>query len=631
MILSYRKDIQILRGIAVLLVVLFHLEIGGFQSGFLGVDVFFVISGYLMAQLYNPKEKKKFFKRRILRLLPTYFTITLLTIIVALFITTPNEFRQLIPQAIHASTFTSNIGFWLQNSYFSKTDFNPLLHLWSLGVEIQFYLIIPILFFLFTLNRYALLLIIVTTLILSSIVLGISPKTSFFMMPLRIWEFLIGYAVVYYFSEPPKGSSKTILLGTLALIFLLFIPLLPIEKESSSYLYGHPGLYALLISLATATILRFGIHQQIELSKIGKILETLGQYSYSIYLVHFPIIVLYLYQPFSGTILHSNSMTDTFILLILITLSSILSYHLFEKGLTKFKYIKSILIVLPILIVLTAIVGAKIQKSLFTEEEQKITSTYKDRDTYRCGKLSRILNPTALTCNLTQLNSEEIKQKILFLGDSHADSIKRVFSEEAKKLQSELYFFVPNEMLILQELSPEKVIKEALDKEIDTIVIHYSRVIKKHLSRIATLIKLAEEKSILVIYLMDIPRWERDIPKALWYNLHEGKALPKQSLADYHKVQEKEYEYLLKYESKYFKIYQTADVFCKESCPLRKDTDTDCYHLGACQDSCSLRDNMGKPLYFDSGHLTITGSRYLTKRLKSIIIESQNFKEKKAN
>ena len=123
MLLQYRKDIQILRGIAVLLVVLFHLEIGGFKSGFLGVDIFFVISGFLMALLYNPNEKIKFFKRRALRLLPTYFSVTFLTILVAFFVTIPNEFSQLLSQSFYASIFSSNIGFWSANSYFSKIEF----------------------------------------------------------------------------------------------------------------------------------------------------------------------------------------------------------------------------------------------------------------------------------------------------------------------------------------------------------------------------------------------------------------------------------------------------------------------------------------------------------------------------
>ena len=127
--MHYRKDIQILRGISVILVVLFHLQFSGMNSGFLGVDVFFVISGFLMAVLYNPHEKGKFFYRRAKRLLPVYFMIILLTLIAAFIITNPYEYNQVQEQSSFALLFMSNIGFWLQNSYFSKHEFNPLLHL----------------------------------------------------------------------------------------------------------------------------------------------------------------------------------------------------------------------------------------------------------------------------------------------------------------------------------------------------------------------------------------------------------------------------------------------------------------------------------------------------------------------
>jgi peptidoglycan/LPS O-acetylase OafA/YrhL len=607
--IKYRKDIQIIRGLAVLLVVFFHLEIGGFKSGFLGVDIFFVISGFLMALLYDPKDKKKFFERRILRLLPTYFMVTFLTILTAFFVTIPNEFGQLISQSIYASTFTSNIGFWTANSYFSKIDFNPLLHLWSLGVEIQFYLIIPLLVFLFRLHRHVILLIILLTILLSFMVLGVSPKTSFFMMPLRMWEFLVGYAVAYYFSKQVIEEGRGQYFSLLALFILLVIPLIPVDGSSQNVLYGHPGLFALLITLATATILCFGLPQKIVLSKIGSVLEVLGKYSYSIYLVHFPIIVLYLYHPFSGTVLHAESWSDTVILLAMIVVASVMSYHLFEEGFRKLKAIKTILFLFPFVIVLSTFFMAEIQKGFFTKEEQRIIEAYEDRDTYRCGKLIRITNPSTLTCSLTELDEKNIKQKILFLGNSHADSIKLAFTEEAKKLNSELYFFVSNSVLLKNKISAKKIIEEALNKKVDTIVVHYSRAIKPHLSRITELIKLAEKESIYVIYLMDIPRWERDIPKALWLNLHEGKALPSQTLEEYFQIQDKEYRYLKAFESKYFKIYQSADVFCR--------------------DECALVNHEGRPLYFDDGHLTVTGSRYLSKRLKHIIVDSQNFKDSK--
>src|SRR5262249_10197920 len=135
--------------IAVLLVVCFHLEVAGFQSGFLGVDVFFVISGYLMAEMYEPDRKMEFFLKRAKRLLPAYFAAVIVTLLVTMVLTTPNDYGQVTRQAEFATIFLPNIGYWLQNSYFSKEAFTPLLHLWSLGVEIQFYLLLPVLWWAF--------------------------------------------------------------------------------------------------------------------------------------------------------------------------------------------------------------------------------------------------------------------------------------------------------------------------------------------------------------------------------------------------------------------------------------------------------------------------------------------------
>ena len=195
--MKFRTDIQIIRGVSVLLVVLFHLGFSVFKIGFLGVDIFFVISGFLMAVLYDGKNKTAFFKRRAIRLLPAYYTVILVTLLVSFLINTPNETGQVVEQAIFASIFSSNIGFWMQNSYFSTTEFNPLLHLWSLGVEIQFYLIVPLLAWFFRKNKYLLIASLLASLLLCLLIVGISPKTSFFMMPLRIWEFLkIGRAHV---------------------------------------------------------------------------------------------------------------------------------------------------------------------------------------------------------------------------------------------------------------------------------------------------------------------------------------------------------------------------------------------------------------------------------------------------
>ena len=608
MALKYRKDIQILRGIAVLFVVLFHLEIGGFQSGFLGVDVFFVISGFLMAHLYNPNEKQKFFQRRALRLLPTYFMVVLFSLIVAIFITAPSEFSQISTQSLYATALSSNIGFWMENSYFSKINFTPLLHLWSLGVEIHFYLLIPFLFFIFKLQRYLLITVLLLSLFLSFTILGVSPKTSFFLMPLRAWEFLIGYAIVFYSAQSSIKFQAKEYLGTIALLVLIAIPLFPVDGKSLNFLTGHPGIYALLISLATATILLFGLSKPLENSIFGDALEHLGEYSYSIYLVHFPIIVFFLYQPFSGTILKTESMTEKLTLLLIISVTSILSYQLVEKRLKNFKYIKQLLIISPILIISIAFGGASIQERLFTQKELLITHAVEDRATYRCGKLIRILEPSTLTCNLTKLSQEKIQQKILLLGDSHADAIKTTFSQEAKEMQSEVYFFVSNSVLLNEQISPQKIIEEAQNKDIDTIVVHYSKGIKKNLEKIKELSKLAKEKSIFVAYLMNTPLWKVHIPKALWEEMHQKREFPKRTLAKYTKYNGEEYHYLKQLESSYFKIYQTADIFCQGEC------------LYVTPD--------GAPLYFDDGHLTLTGSRYLKERFAEIIAKGLEIKQK---
>src|SRR5690606_33988416 len=142
--------------------------------------------------------------------------------------------------------FANNFGFWMQNSYFSKMDFNPLLHLWSLGVEIQFYLIVPLLAWLFRKSKFLLLILCVGSLALCIFVVGISPKTSFFMMPLRIWEFLIGFVIATYFTINGNLKYKNLeVLGLLGFLGLIIIPFLKVDGESLSRIYGHPSLYAL--------------------------------------------------------------------------------------------------------------------------------------------------------------------------------------------------------------------------------------------------------------------------------------------------------------------------------------------------------------------------------------------------
>jgi peptidoglycan/LPS O-acetylase OafA/YrhL len=431
-----RINIQIIRALAVIFVVLFHLEIAGIKSGFLGVDVFFVVSGFLMALLYKKGEAKNFFERRAKRLLPAYFATVILTLFASLFLIFPSELGQVNTQAIYSLFFSSNIGFWMQSSYFNKADFNPLLHLWSLGVEIQFYLIVPLLVWFFRKSKFFLFLALLGSFATCVFIVGISPKTSFFMMPLRMWEFLLGFVVAYYLTINGVIKYKNFSwLGCIGLLVLCVIPFVNIDGEALNRLQAHPSFYALLVCISTCLVLAFGLPKILENNAISEVFVKIGDYSYSIYLVHFPIIVLYLYTPFSGTKLYPESAIDKAILLILIIIFSFLMYNLVEKR--KFGNIGKVY--LTSLVSLLLLTGAnRIVPEMYNQQDQNIFNSLNDRSTYRCGKIVRITDPNAISC---KINTEYFAQSILLVGNSHADAIKTTLSSVAMQHKYNTYFF----------------------------------------------------------------------------------------------------------------------------------------------------------------------------------------------
>ncbi len=302
--MEIRNDIQLLRGLAVFMVVLFHLQTPWFSNGFLGVDIFFVISGYLMAKLYNKNTVIGFYKRRLDRLFSGYIVTILSSLAVGYFILIPVDLSQLLDQSVAASLFASNLFYWNQNSYFDKAAFNPLLNLWSLSLEVQFYVLVPFLYRGIRNRPWALFLIFLLSITSCFIVQAISPKTAFFMMPFRVWEFLIGAWVAWYpatnfpWLEHHKRFFQILLLSLLS-AFPFLVDLKP--DATGTILYGHPALPSLVITLLTGAVIRIGIPSKLTTKGIGWALSRSGDASYSIYLVHFPVIVLCNYIPFGGT------------------------------------------------------------------------------------------------------------------------------------------------------------------------------------------------------------------------------------------------------------------------------------------------------------------------------------------
>lgn len=605
--MQIRNDIQIIRGFAVISVVLFHLQIPLFKNGFLGVDIFFVISGFLMAKLYDKSSTIEFYKRRLNRLFPAYATTIFLTIISGYFILTPIDFNQLSEQSFAGIFFISNIYYWNQNSYFDKTAFNPLLNLWSLASEIQFYLIVPFLYPAIRSKKWLFTAIFLISITICFTIQTISPKTSFFMMPMRIWEFLIGAWVAWQnknnFAENYRFRKYIQLaLTTLFISTPFYININP--DAIGSITNGHPAIPSLIITLLTGLAIKYEIPTFIVDSIAGKILTKIGDYSYSIYLTHFPIIVLFNYIPFEGTKLSLDSYRDASLVIFLIFTSSLISYFLFEK---TFKIIKRKKILyfysLAIIIISPAILG-KLNSNKYSNQEKNIFLAWEDRDIYRCGKLFRIMNPTSYICEIKHFNNGK---KILLLGNSHADSIKKSFSETAFDYGYSTYFIVPNDPLIGASLNSSSIISLAEKNSINIIFIHFSNVYKNESAKkeILKTIELAEEKNIEISIISPIPTYDTHIPKTMFENLDRAKSF-KIHLSDHYK-NTNAYQNFTSQLSKFkVKIYDPAQIMCPA--------------MG----ECLYENSESKPYYFDSGHLTLTGALLLKPLFKEAIKKLSN-------
>jgi len=293
---DFRPDIEGLRALAILPILAFHLDPRLCPGGFIGVDIFFVISGFLITRMILAQGAafsfRTFYLRRVLRLFPALFVTLLATLGAAWKYLGPLEFVQLAKTALAAGFGVSNIFFFATYDYFQPAGATqPLLHTWSLGLEEQVYLVWPALLLLAVgVRRLALVLAAVGVLSLLLVIVAqpLHPQAAFYLMPFRLFQFAIGAALAV---AEPRFPTLPVLSATwigaaaacgLAASLVLFDGTTP-----------WPGIAALLPSLATAALItagRAGVwHQLLSVRP----LRLMGRISYSLYLVHWPVIVLH--------------------------------------------------------------------------------------------------------------------------------------------------------------------------------------------------------------------------------------------------------------------------------------------------------------------------------------------------
>ncbi len=597
---KHRGDVQTLRGLAVLLVVLYHLGLTRFGSGFLGVDVFFVISGYLMAVMYDPRQPLTFFRRRAWRLLPAYFVTVVATLVATALLATPNEVDQVADQAWQALTFTSNFWFWFGESYWDTKEFRPLLHLWSLAVEMQFYLLVPLVALLARRFRLAgILTLAALSAVLCFALLATSPKTSFFWLPTRMWAFLIGFAVGMALGTRTVDRPGAPGVGLAALIVIASIPLIPIEGEDLGFLQGHPGLAALAVTLATATVIACGIPARIQSLRLMRGLAALGDASYSIYLAHYPAVVLFLYQPFAGTITQSDSPRQLAWATAWVAVTSILLYRFVEKPLRHRSPARPLLVGASTTLLAIAIATPWIKTATLTDAQRPIFAARFDRDAFRCGKAWRALHPAAATCPINEPQRPVLN--VFLVGNSHADALKRVMIESANTLGIRLYLTVENYPLMTQgRLGTKEILDHARRQGASALLLHYSPGAVDP-AKIVALVEQAAGQGIATSYLMPVPSPIDNVPRLMWDAARLGGEPPLATLDDYRREHAALASALAGIRVPGFRVYEVAQHYCTPA--------------------CAISSAAGVPYYYDRDHMTVTGSRLLQGTLSRMLAD----------
>lgn len=484
--MKFRTDISFLRAISVVMVMFFHFQINGFSGGFIGVDVFFVISGFLMTQItlksfdHQKFSLKDFYIKRAKRIIPALHLMLFFVLLISIVFFFQADLRLNAKYTFLASFFSSNIYFWLYHNYFSSVD-NILLHTWSLGVEWQFYLVYPLVLlalkkvYLTKEKCFWLILSLITlvSLILMLLLFKSHNNFAFYMLPTRFWELSIGglaFGFSKYFSFSRGLKNGLVLASVVSLVLGVYL-----ITESNIW----PSFLTIIPVLGSAIILSSNLQTSVFDNRVVKFL---GDISYSMYLWHWPWFILFKYFGF---------LEQQYIVLLinLSCLSAIASYNLIEKN-KFFSKGKTILTSTFVLVSLSAFLFIK-------PDAFKIVSIYQSKtfqignytEDYLKNKKDKQFNPCGCYVSDGTSNKDYNKKKcltidpnkknILLIGDSHMAQFSSAFRKykQYNWLEASFGYVLPlpieNGMKERRELQKE-IVDELLfsnKSDIDLVVI----------------------------------------------------------------------------------------------------------------------------------------------------------------
>ncbi len=618
---KYRSEIDGLRALAIIPVILFHFNISVFQGGFVGVDIFFVISGYLITSLIlkalnnNDFSFLAFYERRARRLFPAAFIVTIFCCITGWYILAPNDFQSFGKSLWTFAIFGSNIHFMNEVGYFDAPSLTkPLLHTWSLSVEEQYYLLIPAILFIAHRkipNAIPLLLCILIALsfVYSTYQVNNKPEYAFYMLPTRAWELLLGSLIASSWLPAPRNNILSNILAAAGLMMILSAFLL--YNKNTPF----PGLAALLPCLGTALIIWTNTVNKNLIGKTFSIrpLVTIGLISYPLYLWHWPLII------FTRYYLDREFKPDEILAVIALTvLLSWLTWKYIEQPVRK----RQVLATQGPIITTAAIGGlAFIAFGLTTYHLRGIphrlpepARSYaaavwdKPENARKCHRVSPERVKNFDLCSLG--TSRPTKPDFIVWGDSHANMLLPVFRKLAT--ENKLYgvqatypacppiLYTPSEGYKPKEECVrfnQMMFKLIQKKNIRNVILsgYWSIYLEKYFNEpIPHTLKALSGKNVWIF--TDVPNHQRRIPSALAKAALYSRDLAAvaRSRADYTIEHRKILQQFQKLNTGNFKLIHAANRFCGE--PLKY---------------CKVLVN-GKPLYSDAHHLSKYGALWIT-------------------
>ena len=436
--IKFRNDINGLRAIAVISVVLYHAKFELFKGGWIGVDIFFVISGFLISNIILSELNsesfsfRNFYLRRFRRIIPALLTTILVSLPFGYFFLTPKANEEFTDSIFASLFFYSNLHFNNLDFYVSEaTKFMPFLHTWSLAIEEQFYILFPLLTYLiFKFNKkfFGIYILIIT--FLSLIINVLTQDISKFYLPqFRVWELLIGVIImIFSFNFQLPHLEK------------IGIPLMliPIYYFDDSWIND---IEPKLIALTGTALILFSNSSKSLFSKIMnlKIFTVIGLSSYSIYLFHQPIFA---FMRIYFTKIHWENISDNTLSsweilfsLFLLFIISIINYYFVEKYFIKSENYKMIIFIFIILISLVSLLRSNPYKLDTNAKYYEYTVNLKDYTPHLnntdCTKISLLKD----VCSF----NPDSKNKIILLGDSHVQTLGYYLSKNLSDVNIEIF------------------------------------------------------------------------------------------------------------------------------------------------------------------------------------------------